>query len=63
MFSDYHDILTVSEVAEILVCGRNRIYELLSSGALKGFRIGKSNWRIPKKSLETYIIQRCRVNT
>ena len=62
MFSDYNDILTVNDVAEILMCGRNKVYELLSSNALTGFRIGKSNWRIPKKNLETYIIQRCRAN-
>lgn len=60
MFSDYNDILTVNDVAEILMCGRNKVYELLASNVLKGFRIGKSNWRIPRKSLETYIIQRCR---
>ena len=62
MLSDYKDILTVADVAEILMCGRNKVYELLGNGSLKGFRIGKSNWRIPRKNLETYIIQRCRAN-
>ena len=60
MFSEYNDILCVSDVCDILMIGRNRVYELLGDGTLKGFRVGKSNWRIPKKSLETYIIQRCR---
>ena len=60
MFSEYNDILCVSDVCEILMIGRNRVYELLCEGTLKGFRVGRSNWRIPKKSLETYIIQRCR---
>ena len=60
MFSEYNDILCVSDVCEILMIGRNRVYALLSEGLLKGFRVGKSNWRIPKKSLEAYIIQRCR---
>jgi len=62
VFSDYNDILTVNDVTEILMCGRNKVYELLASNTLKGFRIGKSNWRITKKSLETYIIQKCRTN-
>ena len=60
MFSDYNDVLSVSDVCEILLIGRNRVYELLNSGALKGFRVGKNSWRIPKKSLEMYIIQKCR---
>ena len=59
MFTDYNDILSVEDVCEILVIGRNRVYELLNTGLLKGFRIGRS-WRIPKKSLESYVIQQCR---
>ena len=59
MFSEYSDILSVSDVCEILFIGRNRVYELLKSGVLKGFRVGRC-WRIPKNSLQTYIVQRCR---
>ena len=61
MFTEYNDILSVGDVCEILFIGRNRTYELLNSGALCGFRVGRT-WRIPKKNLETYIIQRCRTN-
>lgn len=60
MFSEYNDILSVSDICEILFIDKNRTYELLNSGSLKGFRVGR-NWRIPKKSLETYILQKCRV--
>ena len=59
MFSEYNDVLSVGDVADMLSIGRNRVYELLNSGLLKGFRIGRS-WRIPKKNLELYILQRCR---
>lgn len=59
MFSDYNDILSVGDICEILFIGRNRAYELLNSGSLRGFRVGRT-WKIPKKSLETYIVQRCR---
>lgn len=62
MFEDYNEILTVSDVCELLFIGRNRVYELLNTGLLKGFRIG-TTWRIPKKSLEIYILQRCRIQT
>ena len=59
MFSEYSDILSVGDVCEILFIGRNRAYELLNTGILKGFRVGRT-WRVPKKNLEAYIIQRCR---
>ena len=59
MFSNYDEVLTVSDVAEILYIGRNTVYELLNSGELKGFRIGKT-WRIPKVNLEKYIIEKCK---
>ena len=62
MFAEYNDILCVSDVCELLMIGRNRVYELLNCGAIKGFRVGRSNWRIPKKSLETYIVQKCRAD-
>ena len=60
MFSEYNDILCVSDVCDILLIGKNRVYELLNSGELKGFRVGRSSWRIPKKNLEVYILQKCR---
>ena len=62
MFSNYDDVLTVTDVAELLYVGRNTVYELLNSGLLKGFRIGKS-WRIPKTYLEDYIIRKCSVKS
>ena len=61
MFSEYSDILSVGDICEILLIGRNRTYELLNSGDIKGFRVGRT-WRVPKKNLETYIIQKCRSN-
>ena len=57
MFDAYNDVLTVSEVMDLLYIGKNTVYRLLQEGDLKGFRIGKS-WRIPKVSLEEYIINK-----
>ena len=64
MFAEYNDILCVADVCEILLIGRNSVYDLLNQGLLKGFRVGKSNWRIPKKSLTILLIhcQRLWVN-
>ncbi len=54
MFNEYEDILTVPEVSELLCVGKNRVYSLLESGQLKGFRIGRI-WKIPKKSIELFV--------
>lgn len=54
MLNDYPDILTVAEITEILYIGKNRVYELLENGFIKGFRIGRV-WKVPKESLQEYI--------
>ena len=64
---DYHDrsdwqeqlpaILTPLEVMDILGIGKNTVYNLLTSGQLKGFRIGKS-WRITGDALEEFLLLR-----
>lgn len=59
MFEKYDDVLTVTDVAEILFVGRNTIYDLLNTGCPKGFRIGRS-WRVPKSNLEEYILGKCK---
>lgn len=48
-------VLSVSEVAEYLGVGKNRVYELLNTGKLKGFRMG-STWKISRMALENYIL-------
>ena len=60
MLNDYEDILTVSDVAQILYIGKNRVYELLDSGDLKGFRIGRV-WKIPKEAVQEYILVQSRL--
>lgn len=48
-------VLSVSEVAEYLGVGKNRVYELLNAGKLNGFRMG-STWKISRMALENYIL-------
>lgn len=49
MLSQYEDIMSVWDVADVLFIGKNRVYELLESNQLKGFRIGRV-WKIPKEA-------------
>ena len=60
MLNNYEDILTVSDVAQILYIGKNRVYELLDKGDLKGFRIGRV-WKIPKEAVQEYILVQSRL--
>lgn len=50
------NIITVDELCETLLIGKNTAYKLLISGELKGFRIGRI-WKIPRDSLNEYIKQ------
>lgn len=54
MLERYDDVMSVEDLCELLRIGRNRVYELLQSGELKGFRLGRV-WKIPKSSVETFI--------
>ena len=52
---DNMTLLNVEEAASLLMVGKHRIYELLNQGKLKGMRISKSTWRIPKLSIYQFI--------
>ena len=54
MLEQYQDIMTVYDVAGALFIGKNRVYELLGKGILKGFRIGRV-WKIPREVVQEYI--------
>ena len=49
------DIMRLEEVMQYLDIGKNTLYGLLKSGELNAFKIGKV-WKIPKKSLEEYVL-------
>ncbi|UYZ22036.1 helix-turn-helix domain-containing protein [Mesobacillus jeotgali] len=59
MYDIENEILTVEDLMEILYVGRNYAYKLLNSGSIKGFKIGRT-WRIPKSSIEEFIINSCK---
>lgn len=54
MFEQYQDIMTVAEVSEALYVGKGTVYELLQSGELAGFQMGRM-WKIPRESVELYV--------
>lgn len=60
MFEQYPEIMSVYDVSEALYIGKNRTYELLEEGVLKGFRIGRI-WKIPRNNLEEYVIQQSKM--
>lgn len=56
MLNQYSDIITIDELCEILMIGKNCAYRLLTENKIKAFRIGKK-WKIPKSSVADYILQ------
>lgn len=54
MFESYKDVLTVNEACNALSIGKNKLYELLKSCAIKSIKIGKK-YIIPKIYLIDYI--------
>ena len=54
MTDNQYYIMSPEEAMDELQIGRNAIYKLLSSGKLKGFKVGR-NWKIARKSIDAYI--------
>lgn len=54
MLEEYGDLLTVDELCELLMIGKNMAYQILNSGQVKAFRIGRC-WKIPKKSVQAML--------
>jgi excisionase family DNA binding protein len=50
------EVLTVTEVSQILQISRNRVYELVRSGKIRTLRIG-SAIRVPRTALDEFIQQ------
>ncbi len=51
---EYGDVLSPKDVHDILSIGYNKTYELLKTGAIKNFKIGRER-KISKHCLENYI--------
>ena len=54
-----NQIITLDDLCEQLMIGRNIAYKLLSSGKIKAFQIGRI-WKIPQQSVDEYIASSCK---
>jgi len=59
MANEVSDLLTVDDLCEKLQVSRNTAYQLLESGDVEGFKVGR-NWRIPNNSISSYIVNQIR---
>lgn len=57
MFEVYGDLLTLEEMAEALLIGKNQAYKIVSSGELSCMRMGRT-WKIPKTALIDYVLKK-----
>lgn len=55
-----HEILTVEELMELLYIGKNTAYQLLQSGEIRAFRIGRVR-KIPKEAVSEYIVRMAKI--
>lgn len=53
-------LITVEELCDELMIGRNAAYSLLASKQIKGFRIGRI-WKIPRESISQYIMEQSKI--
>lgn len=53
-FEEYPDIVTVKQLRQMLAIGHNQALDLIHSGEIKSFRIGRMI-KIPKNSVINYI--------
>ncbi|MBU3153515.1 helix-turn-helix domain-containing protein [Clostridium estertheticum] len=54
MFENYKDVVNIEDLTQMLDIGKNKAYELINSGIIKSFKIGKVH-KIPKVWIVDYI--------
>lgn len=60
MFEQYNDLLSVEELCEILMIGKNSAYTLLANGEIKAYRAG-TRWKIPREAVSEYVKKRAKL--
>lgn len=53
---DQYTTLTPRDIMDILGIGKNATYDLLNSGQLRGFRVGRS-WRVTVDALDEFMLK------
>lgn len=54
------ELITVDELCDMLMIGKNMAYRLLNSGEIASFKISRE-WKIPRQSVYQYIQKQCNV--
>ena len=57
MFRRYPDVVTVSQMCEMLGIGKNTAYRILNDNTVKALKIGKV-YKIPKKNIAAYVTKK-----
>ena len=58
MFSEYGDVVTVSELAKMLSIGRNTAYELLKGNQIRHVKVGRK-YIVPKSAVIDFATGAC----
>lgn len=53
------ELITVDELCDTLMIGKNLAYRLLNSGEIECFKINRI-WKIPRESVTAYINKQCK---
>lgn len=62
MLSEQKDnLVTLEEFQDILQIGRTTAYQLLNSGEIKAFRIGRF-WKIPRAAITEYVSRKSQLD-
>lgn len=54
---EYSDMVTIEELREMLLIGKNTAYALLNTGQIHAFKIGKT-WKIPRDAVSEYVMRK-----
>lgn len=55
MFTDYPDVVGIPDLMKMLSVGRHAAYQLVDSGAVRSFKVGR-NIKIPKLGIIEYML-------
>ena len=56
MFTDYPDIVNVSQIQSMLGISRHMAYDLIGDGCIPGVKIGNA-YRVPKINVISYMLK------
>ena len=59
--NEYEELISIDDLCSALNIGKNAAYNLLKTGQVKAFRIGRI-WKIPKCSVQEYILTQSHIS-